>query len=1665
MSSIRRTSILGAVTRSLALLLLISLLTAPLKADGEIEADLRDAYGLEQAGQEEAAFRAYLAIPGAAGLAARLGVEKPDRFLPLLEDCLPTLKEDQLLRDATAVDGELLLARGDRRGALERYREAARGRESGYLVAWPGAWGGPLPQPFKHGCGSHKDNWLLQGFLRLEAWEEAGTEFARVWELHRKRGANLDGLGLQFVLDYAYFLKRLNRVPQALDLLEHALERIDMDRNPDVDLLETSGYRRDDSLGVSRRSFVRVARDELRAGHRLEAIKHRFEATDKPSLLRLLAQLSESPEEALALELRAIDEGRFNRLSAACRRGLVFEHYGKATAAIEAYRLALSLPFERLDVPDPDEEALASSGQMLPQSFPSSEPLLKFSIQVRLVGLFSELGQPEEVARCMLASGSRLSRPEDLEPLRRAFGRAGRGGEFLPWVRRQVKSTDSDTFRRALYQVLGEEEELERIQQQGQLEQYRQRVAGNPEDYQARLTLARLEGRQPDEDTLLLALRTSPAPSRLQQAGPLLEHYRRSGNRAAELDLIARIVDGKPPFEEVWQVDPQQWREIDQVLTMIAGRATPELRGRLARRLKAYPKSNTTAQLSWAEEAPVARPFPWVNLPAGAESFPAKQAPTALTRDQDLAYVGMPWGLAIYTLEGAPVARVALGTRVRDLRIAGREIWVAGESHFYRISRDDWAVSRFTVQSDYLGNTAHVNALTYWDGRVWFQTHHGVFSLEPASLKLYQHALKNTGKLVVDDPYLWAGSWRYDRRNGAWQQALNEGQQARVFAVATGSVWANVGPRLCRVDRDSLSVTPVEPQPETRNGLAYFGEWRGHSVFGERRAQLYYDEGQARLSPLPSDVDQELQLGGLVGGLPVGAPLLREDGVLQIERNWMVGCDRGRFQAGPDGVTVTAAGEVQQPGRVPGNVLALVPFEGALWLCCQKGLAVLEGHSLRIHPSRRAFLDGLAVGGKLYLATSSGPQVFDPETGLLTFLAQSRGRGVRSVSRVEQDGGELHFYGRDGAKTVLSLIQGTLREIPAPNPKATRAVREGLRKVIPVQRQNKDPFLGGALQARVETGDRTCLGGSQGLSISPTDFEGLSIQDMPPLASSDPTTAQQRAAKEVRPLIHGPADLQRYLEDDNPYVRRKAIWTRREGADRDYLPLLARASTRDPHGKVRREAVSVLAALVDPETGPTLRRVVESDADEGSAGLAAAGLIRLGDRLPRERLIELLDGPEGDALWKALAVDPERAELVLLLNDRRIGLDSYGGEYVHPLGAALSRHPDLVAELLETDDKGKRRVVDRLLVATGPRVLPALRRALRGPSARARAVAAKACGHLGDRQSVPMLLEALGTAEGAAAEALGKLRARDALPGLYLLLARSARVDQRRRPPRWDRVSRLDELSVEWDALRGSNNRTAPVDSVLGAIAAIGPEHSQPFYRELATRPEEWARIEAAVQLGAARGRERPGSVQALRELIRSTGNSHPATWLSLRGPALASLLLLGETEAEQPLLETLEQGVPAHLSRLGAARLQFAREALEVRARGNDKSAVTLLTEQRVGSQDFYRKMRQRYPAMSARHLEDPELLAQLADHESRVVRVRANVSLAAMGDARGIEGVQTMLMQPRGGTLEILEELDRLPGRQLTPFKDGLTSVCGLTREPGVADLARKLRARVDD
>jgi len=429
-----------------------------------------EARELEKQGKERDAFLKYLSAYGCEHAAARLARPKAEKFLQVITRALDGAQIGLKTR-ATLIRGDLLLATGDKKGALECYRQvvdmiaAQEAREAipamrNYYPVQP-----PRPEyahrpamPFTLGPGSHRDNWLIRRFIALEAWDEAAAEFERIRQIHRPAAAKEQffGLGLQFAIDYSYFLKRRKGPDQALRVLLEPMVRIDIDRNPNLRrpdrrrLRTPFGY----VAGVSRKEFIRIAYGAFKTAGKeddlIAALQAQIEDNDNRAR-RVLARVRlhrREVDEATALELAYIAAADFDEVTAACRRGFVYQNCKKLAQAAAEYEKALALPYVPPDLPDKDEErvqrqAMAQMSRVaLDPKTPAGRAHFQADLLKRLCRLYGALARTDKVLEVTLreyeANPSLLRDFNTVEQAARRFRAAGEEKQFARWVNQRI---------------------------------------------------------------------------------------------------------------------------------------------------------------------------------------------------------------------------------------------------------------------------------------------------------------------------------------------------------------------------------------------------------------------------------------------------------------------------------------------------------------------------------------------------------------------------------------------------------------------------------------------------------------------------------------------------------------------------------------------------------------------------------------------------------------------------------------------------------------------------------------------------------------------------------------------------------------------------------------------------------------------------------------------------------------------------------------------------------------------------------------------------------------------------------------------------------------------------------------------------------------------------
>lgn len=396
-----------------------------------------------------------------------------------------------------------------------------------------------------------------------------------------------------------------------------------------------------------------------------------------------------------------------------------------------------------------------------------------------------------------------------------------------------------------------------------------------------------------------------------------------------------------------------------------------------------------------------------------------------------------------------------------------------------------------------------------------------------------------------------------------------------------------------------------------------------------------------------------------------------------------------------------------------------------------------------------------------------------------------------------------------------------------------------------------------------------------------------------------------------------------------------------------------------------------------------------NDSDRHIRALATLELIRRG-KLPNLRLLQQLlkssdrldnypyaakssIGIQGthDQIFEAIASQATPEVFAVLLQFPLSTEYDHDQKIFPALGASLRRHPmaaDLLLKARDADDSNRQRdFVRDVFCAAGKELLPKLHAALTSNDRVIRSNAARVCGAIGDPSSIAPLIKAVdlesGLSRASIVWALGELKAKESLTVLANLYAAAKQDETSPRrsgvyaaqqaaavTSQYERLSNLEALGADWDELKTSA-LAPPVDPenqeellqtehLLEAIAKIGPEWSQTFYRSLAASKDAESRAEAAKQLAAGKGDDQAQSLALLKSLLKDSA-------VGVRAAAAVSLIQINDTSGRDVILEALNTSNSGdkyeaiqQLNRLTqASHLEFAKARLQ--AISTDRSLV----------------------------------------------------------------------------------------------------------------------------
>ncbi|HNG92705.1 MAG TPA: hypothetical protein PLB32_07905 [Acidobacteriota bacterium] len=476
-------------------------------------------------GNNVQAFVTYLKFPGGERFAALIGKTDPTVYLAEL-DSIEAKTKGPLNPRLWLVRGDLQMQSGKNAEALVWYRKfvaaisqtADQGWEQGcvpqiyypvspqFLELYNGTRG-PSPYepveiypslPFHFGSGSQIDNWLIQRFLTLGAWEDAEQEFKRVWAIYQDASSNnqLSGLARQFALEYAFFLIKYRQPQRGLDLLLNVFLQLDLERNPAVDfsLQENNSRHKAQANGTkappshseefrtillrtsvfSGSEFIRLAYGQFQCHQQIPsltlAIQRQIQHGRNQArwVLAHILQLEGKSDEALATELEYLRHAQFNALTITYRSGLTYERFNRLSESATAFEQTLTLPDQPIALPDQDGH---QSGSLVFDL--SRNRTLEFSIDQkskvlkRLFEIYCVLGETEKalnagLRRLELESSSWRALMDDteFEVLCNLFLLSGRQAQLTDWYRGHAHQFENYPTRKVRMSFILDDQDL-----------------------------------------------------------------------------------------------------------------------------------------------------------------------------------------------------------------------------------------------------------------------------------------------------------------------------------------------------------------------------------------------------------------------------------------------------------------------------------------------------------------------------------------------------------------------------------------------------------------------------------------------------------------------------------------------------------------------------------------------------------------------------------------------------------------------------------------------------------------------------------------------------------------------------------------------------------------------------------------------------------------------------------------------------------------------------------------------------------------------------------------------------------------------------------------------------------------------------------------------------
>ena len=605
---------------------------------------------------------------------------------------------------------------------------------------------------------------------------------------------------------------------------------------------------------------------------------------------------------------------------------------------------------------------------------------------------------------------------------------------------------------------------------------------------------------------------------------------------------------------------------------------------------------------------------------------------------------------------------------------------------------------------------------------------------------------------------------------------------------------------------------------------------------------------------------------------------------------------------------------------------------------------------------------GAELLGKQYFSTAWGDSggglaVFDPATFVFTTLSRENGLPTDKLESVQVQGDQLRLsFGTE----YLRYSSGSYRQFGPTtfDPKTNQFAPNSEPKILNQNEAERGlkktdssalPFLGGVLSKRLQRDGKTYLWGTRGLAILTGELAEPQVATLGAKLRLNPVAEQLADAEQRQPVIESPEDLAAAIKDANPFYRANAIGALlklQRPLPAAYFPLVS-GQLSDTTLRVRSTALYIVTRFADDNKVVPVLLASLNDSHRQIRALAALDLARRG-KLPNTQLLKqqfegcerLGEYPYGakssigiagtcNQLFQAIAPHAT-PEVFAVLIQFPLATEYDRAKTIFPaLGQSLRRHPeaaDLLLKARDIDRDSRQRDFARdVFQAAGKELLPKLHAALKSDDRVIRSNAARACGAIGDASSAAALIKAVdlesGLSRASIVWALGELKAKAALPVLANLYAEAKRDEQQQRSgaygsqqaaavtSQYERLSNLEALSAEWDELKAAT-LAPPVDPesqeellqpehLLDAVAKIGPEWSQEFYRVLAAEKDPFARAEAAEFLAAGSDQDRAKNLVLLKNLLTDAV-------VEVRLPAAVSLILLEEVAGRRVIAEAL---------------------------------------------------------------------------------------------------------------------------------------------------------------